>query len=361
MDLDERGVSSIQVQKAQSLPVSLANGKLGGIPASDLQQEAHGNPSLPRSSRKSSHLHNAPQVSPYHLGKMTLSKGTTSNAVLKITDLKGHASRKPALVQSAAPAAGRQWHEPDSPSASGSFTTWTITGLLGVGTAGMSGLWIFYSRRRRKEQSAPMVQLKPTALIIVYCASGSILSWANKAISVGEQRLDPSVTLVMQNTATFVLIWFLAKVSPGTVRALRLSGWWAVFGQFVPLTGLFCMMLVSSLKALQTASIAAVVVQRNLISLVVAGAERIILRRSIGAVALISLVGILLGAFVFGAGDVEFDQLGYSWLFMNIVASAAFQILNKHLVHDIDLTSFGFSYFNNLISVSMLITWLAGK
>ena len=102
MDLDERGVSSIQVQKAQSLPVSLANGKLGGIPASDLQQEAHGNPSLPRSSRKSSHLHNAPQVSPYHLGKMTLSKGTTSNAVLKITDLKGHASRKPALVQSAA-------------------------------------------------------------------------------------------------------------------------------------------------------------------------------------------------------------------------------------------------------------------
>jgi len=149
----------------------------------------------------------------------------------------------------------------------------------------------------------------------------------------------------------------LALVTPETVRALRLEGLSVVFKQFVPLTALFCAMLVTSLKAFQGTSIAAVVVQRNLISLVVAAAEWIFLGRGTGSLALFSLVGILVGASIFGAGDVEFNHVGYVWLFLNIVASASFQILNKKLVHGVDLSSFGLSFFNNLISVAMLMLW----
>jgi len=200
-------------------------------------------------------------------------------------------------------------------------------------------------------------QLMVVALTVVYCASGSLLSWANKVVSVGEHRLDLSVVLILQNTATFVLIWFLAKIAPATVRALRVDGWSVIFRQFVPLTALFCTMLVTSLKAFQSASIAAVVVQRNLISLVTAGAELVFLGRSMNTLAFLSLLGILAGALVFGIVDVEFDKLGYFWLVVNILASATFQIVNKKLVHGVDLSSFGFSFFNNLISVAMLLLW----
>ena len=208
-----------------------------------------------------------------------------------------------------------------------------------------------------KSGIAVSTQAKTLGLTVVYCLSGSLLSWANKVISIGESRLDLSVILILQNTVTFALIWMLAFAAPATVRALRVESWGVIFKQFVPATGLFCTMLVTSLKAFQSASIAAVVVQRNLISLVTAAAEYVFLQRGMNKLALASLVGILAGALVFGAGDVEFDQLGYGWLLMNIVASSAFQILNKKLVHGVELSSFGFSFFNNLISVAMLLVW----
>ena len=40
-----------------------------------------------------------------------------------------------------------------------------------------------------------------------------------------------------------------------------------------------------------------------------------------------------------------------------ILASSAFQVLNKRLVHGVELSSFGFSFFNNLISVAMFVAW----
>lgn len=229
----------------------------------------------------------------------------------------------------------------------------TLLSLLAVVLVVGVGGWMLFGQ----SGTAVSTQANTLALAVVYCISGSLLSWANKVISIGESRLDLSVILILQNTVTFALIWMLALAAPATVRSLRVESWGVIFKQFVPATGLFCLMLVTSLKAFQSASIAAVVVQRNLISLVTAAAEYVFLKRGMNKLALASLVGILAGAIVFGAGDVEFDQLGYGWLLMNITASSAFQILNKKLVHGVELSSFGFSFFNNLISVAMLLVW----
>lgn len=232
--------------------------------------------------------------------------------------------------------------------------------ILGVsGATGMIFLGLFVQRIAPATQAAspfgPL--LKIVLLALVYCASGSLLSWANKAISVGAYRLDLSIVLILQNTVTFILIWLLSLVAPNIVRALRVNGWGVIIYQFVPLTMLFCTMLVTSLKAFQSASIAATVVQRNLISLVVAGAEYIFLGSVTNGPAMLSLFGIMAGAIIFGMYDMEYERSGYVWLVANIVASSAFQILNKKLVHGVDLSSFGFSFFNNLISVAMLSAW----
>ena len=84
-------------------------------------------------------------------------------------------------------------------------------------------MWINAPPKEAKADSKPQVMV--AALTVVYCASGSLLSWANKVLSVGEHRLDLSVVLILQNTATFALIWFLSKIAPATVRALRVDGW----------------------------------------------------------------------------------------------------------------------------------------
>lgn len=247
-----------------------------------------------------------------------------------------------------------------APTVASSYNTWMVLGGLGAAvTLGMLALWVGSSSAGGDDEmkSKLSAQLKIVCLTVVYCASGSLLSWANKVVSVGEHRLDLAVVLILQNTATFVLIWLLAFIAPGIVRALRVESWDVIFKQFVPLTSLFCMMLITSLKAFQSASIAAVVVERNLMSLVVAMMEYVFLKKSLNQMAILSLLGIMAGAIIFGVYDVEFDKLGYGWLFANIAASATFQILNKKLVHGVDLSSFGFSYFNNLISVAMLMVY----
>ena len=266
---------------------------------------------------------------------------------------------KPVRTKSVRPAATSGNAAASVSSTSPSFSTWSVVGIItgAVAAVAMVGVAMFSSGGGDQPKSGLASQIKIVSLTLVYCASGSLLSWANKVVSVGEHRLDLTVVLILQNTATFVLIWLFAFVAPGTVRALRVSSWGVIFKQFFPATAIFCAMLVTSLKAFQAASIAAVVVQRNLISLVVAAAEYIFLQKGLNAMAILSLVGILVGALVFGVTDVEFDQLGYGWLFANIAVSAAFQILNKKLVHGVDLSSFGFSYFNNLISVAMLLTY----
>ena len=212
----------------------------------------------------------------------------------------------------------------------------------------------FWSRKGGDTASA---WAKCVVLTVVYCSSGSLLSWANKSVSMGEHRLDLSVVLILQNSVTCALIWVLSLAAPGTVGELRVESWDVILRQFVPLSFIFCSMLVTSLKAFQTASIAAVVVQRNLLSLVVAFMEYAILSQGLGVSAVLSLLGILAGAITFGIGDVEFDRLGYGWLMLNILVSATFQIFNKKLVHDVKLSAFGFSFINNGVSVAMFLVW----
>ena len=71
---------------------------------------------------------------------------------------------------------------------------------------------------------------------------------------------------------------------------------------------------------------------RNLTSIIVCGAEYLVLNTHSSPLEVACLVGILIGAIVYGWNDVRFSKTGYVHLAFNVVFTAAFQIYIKKLV-----------------------------
>ena len=204
-------------------------------------------------------------------------------------------------------------------------------------------------------------------VLAVYCASGPLLTLANKLAVTALPA--PHALLALQNGATVALLLALTSAAParfgGALPALTLPAVRA----WAPLTLLFVGMLAASLLALQAVSATTLVVVRNAGTLVVAFFERAVLGTPISTLSVASLLGILAGVGLYGAGDVHFSAAGYAWLAVNVACTAAFQIYVKGLIAGLPregpgaLGPFGMSYYNNAISlpVLVLVALLAGE
>ena len=197
-------------------------------------------------------------------------------------------------------------------------------------------------------------RLQIMSVLVLYCASGTLLTLANKlAVRVFPH---PNAIAAFQNAATILMLRCLAVASPTTVGELPpLTR--SVLRQWLPLTALFVGMLVSSLLALMHVSAVTLIVIRNLTSLTVAALEWAVLGRALSWAGAGALGGMLLGASLYGLHDVTFSANGYAWLAVNLVTTSAYQVLVKGIVSSDaakDMGPFGFSYLNNLLSLPML-------
>jgi len=197
-------------------------------------------------------------------------------------------------------------------------------------------------------------RLQTTSILALYCASGTLLTLANKlAVRVFPY---PNAIAALQNAAAVVMLRCLACASPATVGALPTLTR-SVLGQWLPLTVLFVGVLVSSLLALMHVSAVTLIVIRNLTSLTVAALEWAVLGRALSWGGVGAIGGMLLGASLYGLHDVTFSATGYTWLAVNLVTTSAYQVLVKLVVSSDaakDMGPFGFSYLNNLLSLPML-------
>jgi len=197
-------------------------------------------------------------------------------------------------------------------------------------------------------------RLQIMSVLVLYCASGTLLTLANKlAVRVFPH---PNAIAAFQNAATILMLRCLAVASPTTVGELPpLTR--SVLRQWLPLTALFVGMLVSSLLALMHVSAVTLIVIRNLTSLTVAALEWAVLGRALSWGGAGALGGMLLGASLYGLHDVTFSATGYAWLAVNLVTTSAYQVLVKGIVSSDaakEMGPFGFSYLNNLLSLPML-------
>ena len=191
-----------------------------------------------------------------------------------------------------------------------------------------------------------------TAIVAtIYCLSGSSLTYANKALSTGGHRVNPFLALFLQNSMTVLLVVLLGRYRPEKTGPLELPNDRKILCRFLVLVVLFFGMLISSLLALTYVSVSCLIVERNLVSLFVALLEYIVFGNAMKRDCIFALCGILAGAVYYGAADLDFDFLGYSWLLANVLCTSAFQIYNKKMLVDIKLSSFQFAYLNNLFSL----------
>ena len=201
--------------------------------------------------------------------------------------------------------------------------------------------------------------LTVAAALAVYCVSGTLLTLANKLAVLALPA--PHTLLVVQNGATVLLLLAATSAAPGAVGGALPPLTAEAVRAWLPLTLLFVGMLASSLLALQAVSAVTLIVVRNLGTLVVAFFERVVLGAQISTLAVFSLLGILLGAVMYGLYDLQFSAVGYAWLAVNVACTAAFQIYVKGLIAGLPKTGpgalgpFGMSYYNNVISLPVLL------
>jgi drug/metabolite transporter (DMT)-like permease len=118
---------------------------------------------------------------------------------------------------------------------------------------------------------------------------------------------------------------------------------------------MFFVMLISSLAALKHVSVSSLVVIRNVTTIVVAIADIAILRNPLSIFAINSLFSLLGGVLLFAKHDLSFSFVGYIWLAVNCVFTAAYQIYVKQLVEEFRLDAFVMALYNNVLSMPLCV------
>lgn len=186
-----------------------------------------------------------------------------------------------------------------------------------------------------------------------YCISGTLLTLANKLAIVAFPV--PNTLLVIQNGVTIVMLMGGSFLWPGMFQKMPVLTV-QVVKAWLPLVLLFVAMLVSSLQALMSVSAVTLIVMRNLSTLCVAFFERLILGEKIHVLTWLTLIGIFLGATLYGLRDMSFNSVGYFWLAINVGATSSYQIYVKTLIEKSkELGPFGMSYITNVLSVPIFI------
>ena len=205
------------------------------------------------------------------------------------------------------------------------------------------------------DNNTPVNKTQMIITLLIYCVSGTLLTLINKLIVVSFPYT--SMLLVVQNGMAVCLLLLASRFCQHTIGSLPLVSL-TVLRLWVPLVFLFVIMLMSSLLALVYVSVPTLVVIRNLTTLLVAILEYIVLRNKISGFSVVTLVFMLLGAILYAKHDLTFSVPGYIWLCINILGTSTYQIYIKKIIHlplFENVGSIGMSYYNNLISLPILL------
>ena len=196
---------------------------------------------------------------------------------------------------------------------------------------------------------------KTLLVLLMYCISGSLLTLVNKLAIIVFPFTN--MLLVLQNAVTVILLLLTYRFFPSALESLPTINV-HVLKVWLPAVFLFVTMLTSSLFALMHISVPTLIVIRNLSTLVVAVLEYFVLNNRINNLSIATLFGILLGAIFYAMHDLTFSIRGYIWLCVNVSATSLYQVYIKKVVclpMMKDIGAIGLSYYNNLISLPILI------
>uniref|UniRef100_A0A7S1ST82 Sugar phosphate transporter domain-containing protein n=1 Tax=Tetraselmis chuii TaxID=63592 RepID=A0A7S1ST82_9CHLO len=206
--------------------------------------------------------------------------------------------------------------------------------------------WINASIAVDGEQTSRMTL---TFNILMYCMISSMLLVINK-VTVGFIPL-PGLVLVAQLSATVLYVKVMEAsrgVEVDTIQRSKVIS-------FLPVICGFVGMLFSNIKALQYVPVDTFICARASTPIVIALAETLFLGRELPSMrSWAALLGLLIGVYFYVNFDFHFSAAGYMWIGIWYSIAVAEMIVVKRLVTNVNMTTWGRTYYMNALSVAPL-------
>lgn len=171
----------------------------------------------------------------------------------------------------------------------------------------------------------------------------------------GVTALDNAIMLWQQIAAVALNFFCCALFKQSDTWKMNKFTWPQIQRLIFP-SVLFVFMLLCSLKALKTVHVATVVVARNACTFVVAFAEYLVFGSEISGQTTLALIVMLMGSIIYGFNDLNFEPVGYTWIFWNSLIFSTNQIYEKWAMgKSHDQTALGVSTIKNTLSTFWLV------
>eukprot|EP00123_Amoebidium_parasiticum_P020880 comp58129_c0_seq1/m.47818 comp58129_c0_seq1/g.47818 ORF comp58129_c0_seq1/g.47818 comp58129_c0_seq1/m.47818 type:complete len:328 (-) comp58129_c0_seq1:283-1266(-) len=194
-------------------------------------------------------------------------------------------------------------------------------------------------------------RLRVVGSVLAYCSCSMTMMYSNKAVLSSYNFRFPWTLLTAQCAVAVVLLWILNL--SGYVKVEPLD--WATCRKWYPATVLFCMMLFTGTQSLMYLSIPIVTVFKNLTNIVVAYGDKYFYGQEVTQGVLVSLMLMVLGSLMSGWTDLQFDLIGYLWMFANCFSTGANALYIRKAKKDTSLGQWGMSYYNNCLTITLVL------
>ncbi|XP_031474262.1 GDP-fucose transporter 1-like [Nymphaea colorata] len=187
-----------------------------------------------------------------------------------------------------------------------------------------------------------------SSLVLGYALCSSLLAVINKyAIT---KFSFPGLLTALQYLTSVLGVWILGKLGflyhdPFSVETAK---------RFLPAALVFFLAIFTNTNLLRHANVDTFIVFRSLTPLLVAIADTVFRRQPLPSkFTFVSLVIIFSGAVGYVATDSAFTVTAYSWAVAYLVTITTEMVYIKHMVTNLGLNTWGFVFYNNLLSLMM--------
>lgn len=193
-----------------------------------------------------------------------------------------------------------------------------------------------------------------SSLVVGYALCSSLLAVINKfAIT----RFNyPGLLTALQYLTSALGVWVLGKL--GFLHHDPFT--WDIAKKFLPAATVFYLAIFTNTNLLRHANVDTFIVFRSCTPLLVAIADTAFRRQPCPSkLTFLSLVIILGGAIGYVVTDYGFTITAYSWAFAYLVTITTEMVYIKHMVTNLGLNTWGFVFYNNLLSLMMApVFWI---
>lgn len=187
-----------------------------------------------------------------------------------------------------------------------------------------------------------------SSLVVGYALCSSLLAVINK-IAITQFNY-PGLLTALQYLTSALGVWVLGKLGflhhdPFTLEIAK---------KFLPAAVVFYLAIFTNTNLLRHANVDTFIVFRSLTPLLVAIADTTFRKQPCPSkLTFMSLLIILGGAVGYVATDSGFTLTAYSWAFAYLVTITSEMVYIKHMVTNLGLNTWGFVFYNNLLSLMM--------